>query len=121
MNNKYILPFYEVIEEVGETQQEIDLVNHDCKNIYLGVWQGVMQMCIDVKAYQVENNLDTSFIDKEYDLVWSAIFEAFDNGLITQEDTQILWSYKEEWYNLYAKQMGLPTVEEEYQKEMENK
>lgn len=119
--NKYNLPHYEVIEEIGETQQEIDLVNQECKNLYMGVWQGIMQLCTDVKAYQVENNLDTTFIDNEYRSVWEAIFEAFDNNLITQEDSQILWSYKQDWYDLYAKQMGLPTEEEEYKKYLQTK
>lgn len=111
--SKYNLPLYEPIEEIGETQQEIDLVNNECKNIYLGVWQGVMQLCTDVKQYQVENNLDTTFIDNEYRLVWDSIDEAFEDELITQEEVQILWDYKKEWYDLYAKQMGLPTEEED--------
>lgn len=111
--SKYTLPYYEVIKEIGETQQEIDLVNKECKNIYMGVWQGVMKLCIELYEYQAQQGIDTTFIVNEYNKVWDSIFEAFDNELITKEEFQILWDYKKEWHDTYAKQMGLPTTDEE--------
>lgn len=102
MNNKYILPFYEPMQEIGETQEQIDLVNHDCKNIYLGVWQGVLDLCYDLFEYQVEHGIDTEYIEEEQQKVWSAIYQAMEEELLDDEDIEILRPHKLEWIRLLA-------------------
>ena len=110
--NKYNLPHYEVIEEIGETQQEIDLVNQECKNIYLGVWQGVLELCYDLYKYQTEHSIDTTYIAEEQQKVWESIYQALEEELLDDTDIEILRAYKLDWLRM---------TEQYYQKTKENK
>jgi len=102
MDNKYILPVYEVMQEVGETQEQIDLVNQDCKLIHMGVWQGVLQMCHDLFEYQAQHGIDTEYVENEQHQVWSAIYQAMEEELLDDEDIEILGAYKLEWIRTLA-------------------
>lgn len=98
--NKYNLPLYEPMKEIGETQQEIDLVNKECKNIYLGVWQGVLSLCYDLYEHQVQQGIDTTFIEDECELVWDSIYDAMGDNLLNDTDIEILGQYKLDWMTL---------------------
>ena len=101
--SKYTLPHYTPMIEIGETQQEIDLVNNECKNIYLGVWQGALSLCYDLYEYQVQNDIDTTFIlDKEQE-VWKAIYQATEDKLLDDTDIEILSPYKLEFHEMMVR------------------
>lgn len=88
--SEYTLIQYAPIKELGETKEEIDLVNYEAKCTYMGIWQNAIELSYKFKAHLEQQGIDTTFIDKEIVKVWDSVLLAYHHELITKEDCNII-------------------------------
>ena len=88
--SEYTLIQYAPIEELGETQEEIDVVNYEAKCTYMGIWQNAIELSYKFKAHLEQQGIDTTFIDKEIVKVWDSVFLAYHHELIDKDDCHII-------------------------------